>query len=241
MRPRWFLSRGEGGPSVAPVLSPQLGGEAENLQVGPCFPKARSGCRVLGHPLFRVLSHIWQKLFATVLPGGMTVKTQLTLTLLTLTSTALAAQAVPAKTSPIKLSAATYSVTQVTENGKTTERLSDAAGKGALPGSLLQMSQKVQNVSTRNVQGLRLNMRVDPATTYQTSNCDAARTNTLFSIDRGKTFAAKPTKTVTVTENGKAVQRVVPASPSDYTNVRWELPELGAGQTVNCNLRVRVK
>ncbi len=63
----------------------------------------------------------------------------------------------------------------------------------------------------------------------------------LFSIDRGKTFAAKPTKTVTVTENGKAVQRVVPASPSDYTNVRWELPELGAGQTVNCNLRVRVK
>lgn len=174
------------------------------------------------------------------------MKTLLTLSALALTSVSFAAQAPsattsPASASPIKLSGATYSVTQVTENGKTTERLSDVAGKGALPGSLLQMTQKVQNVSARSVNGLRLNMRVDPATTYQSATCDAAKTNTLFSIDSGKTFSANPTKTVTVTENGKATQRTVPASPSDYTNVRWELPSLGASQTVNCNLRVRVK
>ena len=172
------------------------------------------------------------------------MKTRLTLplTALALTSASFAAQA-PAKSSalpsPIKLSAATYVVTQVTENGKTVEKLVD--GSQALPGSLLQMSQKVQNVSARTVPGLRLNMRVPVATTYQTSTCDAARTNTLFSIDSGKTFSANPTKTVTVTENGKAVQRTVPAQPSDYTNVRWELPDLAVSQTVNCNLRVRVK
>lgn len=169
------------------------------------------------------------------------MKTHLTLTALALTSVSFAARAAPAATSPIKLSGATYSVAQVTENGKTTERLVDASGKGALPGSLLQMTQKVQNVSARSVNGLRLNMRVDPATIYQSATCDAAKTNTLFSIDSGKTFSANPTKTVTVTENGKATQRTVPASPSEYTNVRWELPSLAASQTVNCNLRVRVK
>ena len=82
------------------------------------------------------------------------MKTRLTLplTALALTSASFAAQA-PAKSSalpsPIKLSAATYVVTQVTENGKTVEKLVD--GSQALPGSLLQMSQKVQNVSARTV------------------------------------------------------------------------------------------
>ncbi|MDO4245750.1 MAG: hypothetical protein Q4C89_06990 [Deinococcus sp.] len=176
------------------------------------------------------------------------MKTQLTLALLALTAfsaqaaTTQTAKPAQTKPSPIKLTAYTYTVGTTTDaSGKKVERLADAAGKGALPGSLLQMTQKVQNVSTGSVRGLRLNMRVDPATTYQTSNCDVARVNTLFSADGGKTFAAKPTKTVTVTENGKSVQKTVPALPSEYTNLRWELPDMNAGQTFNCNLRVKVK
>lgn len=176
------------------------------------------------------------------------MKTQLTLAVLALTAfsaqaaTTQAAQPAQTKPTPIKLTAYTYLVGETTDaSGKKVERLSDAAGKGTLPGNLLQMTQKVQNVSTSRVRGLRLNMRVDPATVYQTSNCDVARVNTLFSADGGKTFAAKPNKTVTVTENGKSVQKTVPALPSDYTNLRWELPDMNAGQTFNCNLRVRVK
>lgn len=173
------------------------------------------------------------------------MKLNLTLALVALTSVTALAQVTspasrPAATSPIKLTASTSLVTEVKDAaGKQTEKLGSAAR--ALPGNILQMSQKVQNVSSRKVGGLRLNMRVDRATTYQNSRCDVANVNTLFSIDNGKTFVAKPTKTVTVTENGKSVKKTVPATPSEYTNVRWMLPDINAGQTFNCHMRVKVK
>lgn len=159
-------------------------------------------------------------------------------------------------TSPVRLTASTYVVTQAKDaSGKTTEKLVDVSGKGAIPGSTLQMSQKVVNVSTRKVTGLRLTMPVDPATTFVSQNCTLSGVKALYSIDprtydpktkalnvASMKFAEAPLKkTVTVRQNGVDVKREVTVEPSEYTAVRWQLPEISPNQNGECSLRVRVR
>ena len=150
-----------------------------------------------------------------------------------------AAPANAAQTSPVRVTASTQLVTKVTVDGKATERLSDAGG--VQPGNLLQLNQKVDNVSSGVIRGLALSMNVDPATTFQTSGCSVAGVTTLFSAD-GRTFAAAPLKkTVTVTENGQSVKKEVVVPPSEYKALRWRLPDLAGGQSANCFVRASVR
>lgn len=147
--------------------------------------------------------------------------------------------AAPAATSYLKLAASTEKVTTVTVNGKATEKLVDAAGK-TLPGDTLQLTQQARNVSQVNLRGVTLNMPVPAAATFQAARC-SAEGRTLFSVD-GKTFGPAPLKkTVTVIENGKSVTRQVEVKPSEYRAVRWQLPDLAAGKTNTCIIRVQVK
>ncbi|PTA69290.1 hypothetical protein [Deinococcus arcticus] len=150
-----------------------------------------------------------------------------------------AAQAVP---SPLKLTASTSVVTQTTQNGKTVETLTDASKTAVVPGTLLDMAQTWQSVTRSDLRNMSLNMRVDPATTFRSAACNVSGVTTLFSADGGKTFGPAPLKkTVTVTENGRQVQRQVEVKPSEYTNVRWQLPLIKAGSEGRCALRVVVK
>jgi hypothetical protein len=48
-------------------------------------------------------------------------------------------------------------------------------------------------------------------------------------------------KTVTVTENGRQVQKQVEAKPSEYRGVRWQIPTLKAGETGRCAVRATVR
>lgn len=151
-----------------------------------------------------------------------------------------AAQAVPNPAQYIKLTASTSLVTTTTEGGKSVEKLSNAEGKGVLPGNVLELGQKAANVSKYNVNKIQLNMTIPAAVAYQSQKCDSASAMTQFSVD-GKTFANPLTKTVTVTENGKTVTKEVNVEPSEYKFVRWTLPTIKAGETVNCAVRVKVK
>ncbi|MVN87465.1 hypothetical protein GO986_11865 [Deinococcus sp. HMF7620] len=143
--------------------------------------------------------------------------------------------------SPLKLTSGTSVVTQTTQNGKTTEVLTDASKVAVVPGVLLDMAHTMQNVSATDLRGLKLDMKVDPATTFRSAACTVAGVVTLYSID-GKTFGAAPLKkTVTVTENGQQVQRQVEVKPSEYTNVRWQVPLLKASSQGRCAIRAVVK
>ncbi|AFD25365.1 hypothetical protein [Deinococcus gobiensis] len=147
--------------------------------------------------------------------------------------------ATSAQNSPVRVTASNQLVTQVTVDGKSTERLTEATN--ARPGNLLQLNQKVDNVSAGLVRGLALNMNVDPATTFQAAQCSVSGVTTLFSAD-GKTFAQAPLKkTVTVTENGQSVKKEVVVPPSEYKAVRWQLPDLAGGKSTNCYMRVTVR
>jgi hypothetical protein len=151
--------------------------------------------------------------------------------------------AVPAlaQNSPLKLTASTLLVTEVKEDGQTVEKLTDTANRGVTPGSLLQLQQRAENVSTSTVRGLKLSMAVPAATAFIGQQCNVPDVKALFSID-GKSFAAEPLKKfVTVTENGKDVKKEVTVNPSEYTHVRWQLPDLKVGQSAVCFIRTRVK
>lgn len=155
-----------------------------------------------------------------------------------------------------KVTASTFLVTQVTENGKSVEKLVDA-GKGVLPNNILQMNQRLDNLSGQKLTGVRLTMPIPGAVTYLSQQCSIGGTKAQFSIDphvydpktksitnigtRKYADAAALVKTVTVKENGADVKKEVPATGADYTAVRWQLPDLAAGQSVDCFIRVKVK
>ena len=157
--------------------------------------------------------------------------------------------------SPAKVTASTLKVTQVTENGKTVEKLVDAS-KGVLPGDTLEMKQKLDNLSAGKLTGVRLTMPVPSAVVFLSQQCSITGVKTQYSVDahqydpktnaiinvNAKKFGDAPLKkTVTVKENGVDVKREVNATAADYTALRWQLPDLAAKQSVECSIRVKVK
>ncbi|CAM3681773.1 hypothetical protein [Deinococcus frigens] len=153
----------------------------------------------------------------------------------------LLAQSAGAQNSPLKVTATTLLVSVVQADGKTVEELTDTANRGVSPGNLLQLQQRVENTSRTPVRQLKLNMAVPAATSFIGQQCDIPGVTALFSVD-GKTYAAEPLKKfVTVTEDGQDVKKEVTVNPSEYTNVRWQLPELKGGATVTCFIRANVK
>lgn len=158
--------------------------------------------------------------------------------------------------SPARVTASTLKVTQVTENGKTVEKLVDAS-KGVLPGDTLEMKQRLDNLSEGKLTGVRLTMPIPAAVTFLSQQCSMTGVKTQYSTDahqydpktraiinvNAKKFAdaAALTKTVIVKENGADVKKEVNATPADYTAVRWQLPDLAARQPAECSIRVKVK
>lgn len=170
-------------------------------------------------------------------------------------ATLLTGMAAAQSPAPAKVTAATYKVEQVTENGKTVEKLVDAS-KGVLPTNILQFSQKLDNLSGKPLTGVRLALPIPGAVTYLSQQCNVGGVQATYSLDKNvvdpktgsitnintrKYGAAPLMKTVTVKENGVDVKKEVQAGPADYTAVRWNLPNLTAGQSVECSVRVKVK
>ncbi len=128
-------------------------------------------------------------------------------------------------------------VTTVTQDGKTSEVLSEA--KQVKPGDVLE--QRAEPHADRAVKNARVTVPVPANTVFLAGSAGAVEGAELgYSLD-GKSFSAKPTKTVKVTENGKEVVKQVPADPSEYRAVRWTLTTLEPGDAPKLRFRVRVK
>ena len=152
-----------------------------------------------------------------------------------LVGTALAQSA-----SPLKLTLSQALVQTTTQDGKTIEKLAPDP-KSVLPGAVLEQAVTATNTLGKIMANVTVNLPVPAGTVYLSSLKADSTIKMLFSIDQGKTFAAAPLKkTVTVTENGKAVQKEVEVLPAEYTNVRWVLGELAAGDSLKLGFRVKV-
>ena len=62
----------------------------------------------------------------------------------------------------------------------------------------------------------------------------------MFSIDDGMVFKSPSLLTYEITDlNGKTIKKV--ASPEQYTDIRWTIPELSAGASGQVSFRTKVK
>ena len=159
------------------------------------------------------------------------------ISLLALAGTMAAAQ----QTAPaVKVTLTQDQIKTATVDGKAVETVI-ASPKTVLPGDVLREEVTVVNVSGKVVRSPIISVPVPKGTVYAGSATPGNdRWNTLYSIDSGKSYAASPMKTVTVTENGKSVSKQVAAAPTEYTNVRWLISQLGADETLKLSFRVRV-
>lgn len=161
---------------------------------------------------------------------------QLTTILALMTTMAAAQQTAPA----VKVTLTQDQIKTATVDGKAVETVI-ASPKTVLPGDVLREEVTVVNVSGKVVRSPIISVPVPKGTVYAGSATPGNdRWNTLYSIDSGKSYAASPMKTVTVTENGKSVSKQVAAAPTEYTNVRWLISQLGADETLKLSFRVRV-
>ena len=160
--------------------------------------------------------------------------------LVLLSGSVLAQAAAPSKAGPLSLTLSQALVKSVTENGKSSEKLLPAP-KAVLPGAVLEQAITATNTVEKDLGNVVVNLPVPNGMTYLSAFAPAAATQTLFSFDGGLTFGAAPLmKTIAVTENGQLVQKRVEVKPSEYTNVRWVLPTLAAGEALKLGFRVRV-
>lgn len=149
--------------------------------------------------------------------------------------------AAAATTSPVDLKLVMSLVRTVTVDGKVTEQLSPNP-KTVLPGNVVSQVVTVNNVTGKTLQNVPVTLPVPKNTQYLAPEAGQPSVRTEYSIDQGKTFAQAPLKkTVTVTENGRSVRKDVDVKPSEYTSVRWIIPELGANQTLKLGYRIQVK
>jgi len=132
-------------------------------------------------------------------------------------------------------------VRQTVTDGKTTETIVENP-KTVLPGDLLREQVTLVNTSGRRVGQLLVNVPVPKGTEFAaltTANTD--RWKVQYSIDGGKAYSVAPTRTVTVTENGRTVTRQVAAPLSAYTNVRWTVTGMNPDESLKLSFRVKVK
>lgn len=125
-------------------------------------------------------------------------------------------------------------------NGKSSE--SFAATKTVTPGDVLRLTLTLSNPSKTAYRNVLVGAPIDRATAFVAGSAlSSERWTPEYSVDGGKTFAAQPKRAVTVTENGKSVTREVAAKPDEYTNVRWVVGSLKAGESFKLTYRVRVR
>jgi len=154
--------------------------------------------------------------------------------------TAQAAQTVIQAAAAVKVTLAQDQIKATTVDGKTVENVI-ASPKTVLPGDVLREEVTVVNVSGKVVRNPVISVPVPKGTVYAGSATPSGeRWNTQYSTDLGKSYAATPMKTVTVTENGKSVTRQVAAPVTEYTNVRWVIAQLAAEESLKLSFRVRV-
>ncbi len=159
--------------------------------------------------------------------------------------TALAAAQTPASSvtvnKVIKFVLAQDLIKTSTVDGTTTEQVV-LGPKTVLPNDILREEVTVTNISGKALNTVYVGIPVPKGTEFSGQATPTnERWKLLYSIDNGKTYAATPTRTVTVTENGKSVTKQVAAPTNTYTNVRWTVATLKKDESLKLSFRVKVK
>lgn len=154
------------------------------------------------------------------------MKQFLTPLLILTASTALAAATTPAPSAPV---VTVYKVDSVKANGQATEKLTPA--KDAVPGATYQVNINVTvPAGLKGKDGNPLKASTTfPIPKFATflpgsARTDRAGVNVLYALKYPAApadFSEKPTKVVTVKENGVDVKKTVAASPSEYRAVKF--------------------
>ena len=109
-------------------------------------------------------------------------------------------------------------------------------------GDILREAITVQNVRGKAIARVTVGIAVPRETVFSGGvTPDHARWTVAYSVNGGRSYSPRPTREVTVTENGKTVIRSQPAPPESYTNVRWTVTDLKKDETIKLSFRVRVK
>lgn len=132
-------------------------------------------------------------------------------------------------------------VRRSTENGKPIEVIVPSP-RAVMPGDLLREETTLTNVSGKALGSFQVTVPVPTGTEFAGSaSLNPARWKLTYSADSGKTYSETPTRTVTVSENGKTVTKKVTADPSQYTHVRWVVASLKKDESLKLSFRVKVK
>jgi len=111
--------------------------------------------------------------------------------------------------------------------------------QAVLPGDVLQYQLRFTNQSQGDVRGVVFTNPVPAGLRYVDRSAGADRQDVAveYSTDGGKTYAATPMVTEVV--DGKRVQR--PATPEQYTHVRWTVQgSIAPGATVTAEFRAEL-
>jgi uncharacterized repeat protein (TIGR01451 family) len=111
--------------------------------------------------------------------------------------------------------------------------------QAVLPGDVVQYQLRFTNQGQGDVRGVVFTNPVPAGLRYVDRSAGADRQDVAveYSTDGGKTFAATPLVTEVV--DGKRVQR--PASPEQYTHVRWTVQgSIAPGATVTAEFRAEL-
>jgi uncharacterized repeat protein (TIGR01451 family) len=125
----------------------------------------------------------------------------------------------------------------VTEDGKkVTKRV---AAEEAAPGETIIFTIAYANTGDEAATNVVVNNPLPEGTAYVPGSA-TEKGEVTFSIDGGETFKKPSLLTYEITApDGKKEKRT--ASPEQYTHVRWQLPEIPAGERGEVSFRVQVK
>lgn len=135
----------------------------------------------------------------------------------------------------VKLSISAEKEMVVEENGKQVTKLVPTAE--VAPGEILIYTINYGNAGDEKATNVVLNNPIPEGGTYLPEKISE---NMDFSIDGGKTYKKPALLTYEVTlQSGAKETRI--ASPEKYTNVRWRITEIPAGEQGSVSFKVKIK
>ncbi|MBB5377664.1 hypothetical protein HNQ07_003163 [Deinococcus metalli] len=140
----------------------------------------------------------------------------------------------------VKYTAVQKLVKVTTDGGKRTETLV-ASPLTVVRGDVLVEEVTVQNVGRQTLPQVTVTMPMPNGTSF-TGQATAAsgRITLAYSTDGGRNFTPTPQHISSVTQNGKTVLQKSAAPMGEVTNVRWNVRDVKAGETLKLTYRVSV-
>ena len=125
----------------------------------------------------------------------------------------------------------------VSANGKQIKKRITA--KGAQPGEEIIYTLSYSNSGTEPAKDVIISDPIPTGTAFIPGSASEAG-EVSFSIDKGKTYKKPTLLTYEMKASDGKIQKRV-ATPEDYTDIRWILPSIAAGEKGSVKFKVKVK